>query len=124
MLLDILPNNSTLIAELDIPSAAVGFVKPGQPVKLRYDAFPYQRYGIHEGEIVEISRSVLSGNSGMIPEVPVYRAKVRLGSQVVLAYGDEQDLLPGMTLTADVILEQRSLVRWLLDPLYSLQGRI
>jgi membrane fusion protein len=50
--------------------------------------------------------------------------EVALGEQEIRAYGNAVPLQPGMTLSADVVLEQRSLISWLLEPILSLQGRI
>jgi hypothetical protein len=46
-----------LQAEIYIPSRAIGFVKPGQEVRLLYDAFPYQRFGAYRGRVVAASSS-------------------------------------------------------------------
>src|SRR3546814_4448562 len=59
-LLSILPQGATLQAQLLVPSRAIGFIAPGDTVLLRYQAFPYQKFGHHRGKVVRISRSALS----------------------------------------------------------------
>ncbi len=54
----------------------------------------------------------------------VYRVTVAIDHQTIEAYGKAVPLQAGMTLTADIILEKRSLIQWLLDPLLSLRGRV
>jgi len=54
------PDGVPLEAELLIPSAAVGFVRAGQRVALRYEAFPYQKFGLQGGRVRQISQSALS----------------------------------------------------------------
>jgi membrane fusion protein len=126
-LLAILPENSVLQAELFLPTRAVGFVKPGQKVLLLYSAFPYQRFGLHEGKLTRVTQTILSPNELPVPvplKEPVYRVIVKPNNQVISAYGREFPLQAGMLLKADIILDERSLGKWLLDPLYGLKGRI
>ncbi len=126
-LLAILPENSVLQAVLFVPTRAVGFVKPGQKVLLLYSAFPYQRFGLHEGELTQVTETILSPNELPVPvplKEPVYRVVVKPKKQFISAYGREFPLQAGMLLKADIILDERSLGKWLLDPIYGLKGRI
>ncbi|MEW7278565.1 HlyD family efflux transporter periplasmic adaptor subunit [Aquimarina sp. 2201CG1-2-11] len=126
-LLTIIPENTELFAELFLPSRAIGFVVKGQQVLVRYDAFPYQRYGLYEGKIVQIAETVIHPNEAAIPipiQEPVYRIKVALDSQSINAYGKEMPLQSGMSIAADIILEKRTLGEWLLEPIYSLKGKL
>lgn len=132
-LLSIIPEGSVLEAELFIPSRARGFIRPGQRVLLRYQAFPYQKFGLFAGSVVSISRSAVSPEElpreraaaiGMRDTAePVYQVKVQLTRQSVNAYGKEFALQPGMQLEADIEIEHRRLIEWVLDPIYSLTGR-
>ena len=125
-LLAVLPDGSDLEAHLFVPSRAVGFVEPGQQVRLLYDAFDYRRFGIQTGEIAEISSSVFSPSEsplGMSVKENSYRVTVRLDRQSVQAYGREFPLQAGMSLRADIVLEKRTLIEWILEPLLSLRGR-
>ncbi|MHB1992677.1 HlyD family efflux transporter periplasmic adaptor subunit, partial [Metallibacterium scheffleri] len=127
-LLAILPAGSTLEAQLLVPSQAIGFVRSGQRVVLRYQAFPYQKFGLHEGIVTQVSRSALSpqevsGLMGQQVTVPLYRVMVRLGQQTVNAYGKPVGLLPGMALHADILLDRRRLIDWVLEPLYGFSRR-
>lgn len=126
-LLSILPLDSNLEAILYIPTSAYGFIQEGQPVKLRFHAFPYERFGLHTEFIHQISSNVILPNETEIPNIiqePSYRVKVQLKLQHVLAYGQYLPLRPGMTLEADVILERQSLLKWLFNPLFRLSGKI
>lgn len=126
-LLTIVPENSTLYAVLLVPTRAFGFIQPGQQTRMRYEAFPYQRFGLYKGEIVQYSKSVLLPNEVNMPipvNEPVYQVHVKLESQAVKAYGAEVQLQSGMLLSADIVLEQRSLLSWLFEPILSLRGRL
>ena len=125
-LLTIIPNDTILYAELFLPSRAIGFVREGQKVMLRYDAFPYQRFGLYEGYVEQVAQAVINPSEAGIPLPtlePVYRVKVSLSSQSVNAYGKKLTLQAGMSISADIILEERSLGEWLLAPIYSLRGK-
>ncbi|MCC7634784.1 HlyD family secretion protein [Stenotrophomonas rhizophila] len=124
-ILSLLPDGSTLRAQLLVPSAAIGFVKAGDRVLLRYHAYPYQKFGSHQGTVVRVSRSAVPV-SGTQPEPgePMYRVLVALDRQSVLAYGHPEPLRPGMRLEADIMGERRRLYEWLLEPLYSVTGKV
>jgi membrane fusion protein len=120
--LEIIPLDSTLQAELFFPTRAFGFVRPGQQVRILYDAFPYQKFGTYRGSVTKVSHTILTGNETTGPitlKEPAYRVTAALERPDIDAYGLKMPLQPDMLLKADVVLEQRSLMRWLLDPVLS-----
>lgn len=129
-LLSLLPGNGMLEAELLVPSRAIGFIEPGDKVLLRYQAYPYQKFGHQQGTVTRISRSALSsGELGALignaqQGEPFYRITVALARQTVTAYGKAELLKPGMLLEADVLGEKRRLIEWVFEPLYSLKGKV
>ena len=131
-LASLLPADARLQAHLFAPSSAVGFVKPDQPVLLRYQAFPYQKFGLQGGQVAQVSRSPLQASelAGVpLPKSdgeaePLYRITVTLDKQAVAAYGREQALSPGMQLEADVMLDRRRLIEWIFEPLLGLASRV
>jgi hypothetical protein len=132
-LLSIIPSGSKLKAQLFAPSRVVGFLRPGQRVLLRYEAFPYQKFGQYEGTVTSVSRSATSPSllsqqvSGLTSlfgsNAPVYEINVALARQSVMAYGKPVPLQPGMQLEADVLIEKRRLIEWVLDPIFTLTGK-
>ncbi len=125
-ILSLLPDGSMLRAQLRVPSAAIGFIKPGDRVLLRYQAYPYQKFGSHEGTVIRISRSAIAETytEHGSPNEPMYRVLVSLNQQSVLAYGSHEPLRPGMRLEADIMGERRRLYEWILEPLYSVTGKV
>jgi membrane fusion protein len=134
-LASLLPADARLQAQLFAPSSAVGFVRPEQQVQLRYQAFPYQKFGHHAGQVLQVSRTPLQATelaSLPLPESlkatpsaePLYRITVALDQQAVQAYGQAQPLAAGMRLDADVLLDKRRLIEWLFEPLLSVTGRV
>lgn len=125
-LFSVLPPDTQLQAEVLVPSSAIGFIQIGQSVNLMLDAFPYQRFGTLEGSVTDISATVLPHGGAPLPvqtNAPVYRVRVALSQQTMFARGQERALQPGMTLNANIILEERSVLVWLLDPLLSVARR-
>lgn len=131
LLLTIVPKHSSLQIELYATSKAVGFIKPNQRVGLRYAAYPYEKFGVQYGTTREITRTSLS-SADVIPHNPVvwkeneghYRVVVEPDKTAVTVYGREEPLRTGMTVAADIELENRHLYEWLLEPLWTLQGKI
>ncbi|MGU8077247.1 HlyD family secretion protein [Burkholderia pyrrocinia] len=129
-LASILPADAHWQAYLFVPSSAVGFVRVGDPVFIRYQAYPYQKFGQYAARVVSIARAALSPaelatSSGITgSEGAFYRITVELQSQNVIAHGKPQPLQAGMSLQADVLQERRRLYEWVLEPLYSLTGKL
>ena len=127
-IMTITPDNSELLVELLVPTRAIGFIEVGQSVKIRYSAFSYQKFGLYDATITHVSNSVLLPQElqgiALQADEPVYRVTAKLAQQHVYAYGSELQLKPGISLEADIELAERSLFEWLLEPLFSLKGRL
>jgi membrane fusion protein len=126
-LLSIIPEGAALQAQLLVPSRAAGFLAAGQPVALRYQAFPFQRFGSSHGVVKEIARTLITPGDALLPVAlnePAYRVTVTLEQQTVRAYGKDLPLQDGMLLDADISLDRRRLVEWLFEPLIAVAGRV
>ncbi|PWY37886.1 HlyD family secretion protein [Pseudomonas sp. RW409] len=133
-LLSIVPADAPLQAELYAPSKSIGFIKPGDPVLIRYQAYPYQKFGQYQGRVRSISRTSvpfaeLASMAGAVPGLAkdgeqLYRLQISLDKQMVTAYGQPRPLQSGMLLDADVLQDTRRLYEWVLEPLYSLTGKL
>lgn len=127
LLLHIIPEGSELVAELLLPTRSAGFIEIGNETRLRFDAFPYQRFGFINSTISRIDKALIRPNEVRLPitlQEPVYRLRATLSQQQMSAYGKAFGLKSGMLFEADIMLEQRTLIEWLLEPLYSLKGRV
>lgn len=126
-LASVLPKGSGLHGELLVPTRAIGFVQKGQEVVLRYEAFPHERFGQYRGTVTDIGRNVWAPGDKIGPlsaKEPVYRIDVKLERQSVAALGQDFALRPGMLVNGDLLLEKRTLLEWLFEPLMQLKGRI
>jgi membrane fusion protein len=121
-LISILPQGSLLEVQLLVPDDAIGFVRRGQRVMLRYHAFPYQEFGQYAGVVSSVSRSALSPDDveslfGQRVEKSQYRVIIQLDRQVIGNSRSTSLLVPGMTVDADIFLDRRRLVEWVVGPL-------
>jgi membrane fusion protein len=128
-LVAVIPAGGLLQAHLYAPSRAVGFIRQGDPVQLRYQAFPYQKFGHAQGVVASISRIAVGPNEianvgGSPNGEPLFKLTVALEKQHVVAYGQQQPLQAGMQVEADILHERRKLYEWVLEPLYSLTGKL
>lgn len=117
---------TSLEVELWAPSRAIGFVKPGQKVRVMYDSFPYQSFGVGTGTVKEVAGTPVQPRE--IPQAleakeQMFRIRVALDRTKLDAYGQQWPLAPGMRLSADLILEEQSLFDLLLEPLRAVKKR-
>lgn len=126
-LLTLVPERSVLQVELYAPSRAVGFVKPGQRVGLRFASFPYEKFGVQYGMVGEVTRAAANSVGNVSAEngaETLYRVTVKLKRDTILAYGKAEPLRVGMRVAADVELDRRRIYEWLLEPLWTLKGKM
>ncbi len=127
-------NAKALEAHFYATTRQAGFVEKGQTVLLRYAAYPYQKFGMGNGEVTEVSRSPyvvqelpthIAATLGALSQGgdPVYRVTVRIKDQAVQAYGLAHALKAGMVAEADVVQDTRRLWEWVLEPVFSLSGK-
>jgi membrane fusion protein len=121
-LMTIVPSHALPRIELYLPTAAAGFVRPGQDVRLAIDAFPYQQFGTVPARVATVSAATVSrqGPSGAFP---VYLVTATVPHPWIKAFGRQHALAPGMTLTARIVTEKRSLLRWLFEPIFAVRNR-
>lgn len=124
-----------LQAQLFAPSRTAGFVRPGQTVHLRYDAYPYQKFGLHQGRITSVSATPFAP-SELPPNLAeqlltqagskeaLYRVNVSLDAQSIQAYGVALPLKAGLTVEADVLQERRKVWEWVLEPVLAARQRL
>ncbi|ATQ74594.1 hypothetical protein CR152_08730 [Massilia violaceinigra] len=147
VLATLIPKNSASSASNELQvhlyahSRTAGFIAPGQSVLIRYQAYPYQKFGLQRGTIIDVSKTPFAPNElpsnvastilsnaqqntiGVNPNEGVYRIKVKLDKQTIDTYGTKQALKPGMTLDADVQQDSRKIWEWIAEPLLAVTRR-
>lgn len=113
----LVPLGETLLLEADIDPADVGEIRLGDRVRVKLDAYPFQKFGVLEGRLQTVSGDAFVTDGGALGATrTVYRARIELGATKPAALAAVQ-LLPGMTATAEVIVGQRSVLSYFLYPL-------
>jgi membrane fusion protein len=108
-----------LRAELTVPQSGLALIQPGQTVKLLYDAFPYQRYGVHHGVVRWTSPAGVT-----VADAPSFRVFVDLAEDGVRVNGERRPLMSGMGGTARVVVGRRSLISYAFEPLRQLRENL
>jgi membrane fusion protein len=128
VLMKLSPEQQSFSAVMAIPTNAAGFIAEQQRVSLRLDAFAYQKYGSIDATIANIPRTITMPNESLTHTIsftqPMFMVEAKILQAYVKAKGDKFQLKEGMTFQADVTLSERSLLEWLLSPLYSVKGSL
>jgi HlyD family secretion protein len=120
MIAQIAPKGAALILKAEMPSRQSGFVKEGMPVKIKFDAYPFQEYGVMQGYVTSISPdSKIQENSPTRQET--YQLEIALDQPYIQTGNKRIPLTPGQTATAEVIVRQRRVIDFILDPFKKLQ---
>lgn len=119
--------SARLTVALEVPSKAIGLVETGQRVALKYDAFPYQSFGVRYGRITRVEQVSIQTGKQSTPEESrnrMFLVEVSPQDKAIMAYGRPRPLRVGMTVTAEIEVERRKLINWFLSPLLALRGRV
>ena len=120
MIVEIAPKETSLLLQAQMGTTDSGSLAKGMPVKMKFDAYPFQDYGIVEGELVEISPTTEEVET---PEgkVAVYNLEIKLNQTCIPTPTECIALRPGDTATAEVIVRRRRIIDFILDPFKKLQ---
>ena len=130
-LASIVPDGSRLVAWLYAPGRSIGFIRPESKILLRYQSWPWEKFGQYPAKITSVSRSTftiseladeLSPGSDLSKEASFYRIIADPLSEEVKAYGQTYALRSGARLEASILLDKRTLLEWMFEPLLSLKS--
>jgi HlyD family secretion protein len=117
-LLSILPMGEEIVMEVKVMNQDVGFIKAGMIAKVKLASFPYQEFGVIEGEVLQISPDAVVEKDAQGRDMgPVFPAKVRLKKAKIQIRDRIVDLTPGMAGTADIVTRKKSILSFVLDPI-------
>jgi hemolysin D len=117
VLMTLVPEGEPLLAEVWLQNQDAGFVRAGQSAKLKLTAFPFQRYGMVDGRVLRISADSSERGDGRTAPGYAYRALIELHTQELRVGEALHRLLPGMQLTAEIRLAERTVLEYVLSPL-------
>ena len=116
----IAPKGVQLVLRAQMPSSESGFMEVGMPVKIKFDAYPFQKYGILEGRLDWVSPDSKVQETGE-GNLDTYDIKVTFDKPYLETKGEPIYLIPGQGATAEVIVRQRRIIDFVLDPFKKLQ---
>jgi hemolysin D len=117
VLMTLVPVSEPLVAEVWLQNQDAGFVRAGQPARLKLASFPFQRHGMLDGAVLRISAdSTERSEAGRPSGGYAYRALIELSAQALPSAQGGHALLPGMQLTAEIRLADRTVLEYLLSP--------
>jgi HlyD family secretion protein len=126
-MVSVAPVDSRKALRVGIPDKDRGLLKVGQSVKVKFAAFPYQRYGFIEGNLAYLSPAAKMSQRTAQPQAqgqqgPLYEGRVSLEKDFYLINGEEVKLRYGMTAVTEIVVQKRRLVDLLVDPFRRLKG--
>ena len=114
----LVPLNVVMEAEVKIDSMDVGYIKLGDPVRIKLDAFPFQKHGMLDGTVRTISEDAFKRETvEKTGSDAYYMSRITLKATTLKHLAESSRLLPGMTLSAEVVVGQRSVMSYLAWPL-------
>jgi hemolysin D len=121
-LITLVPLDAPLEVEVQIDAADVGFVKTGDAVRVKIDAYPFQKHGTLPGRVFVVSEDAFARDPAQMRAAgqtsdAYYLGRIRLESTKLAKTGDKFRLLPGLTLSAEIIVGRRSVISYFLYPL-------
>ncbi|QLA18204.1 HlyD family type I secretion periplasmic adaptor subunit [Desulfolutivibrio sulfoxidireducens] len=116
-IMTLVPLNTPLEADVSIETKDIGYVHLGDPVRLKLDAFPFQRHGTLEGCLRVVSEDAYVASNSGDNKVPTYQSRVELTNTTLHDVSRDTRLLPGMTLTAEIVVGDRRVITFLAYPL-------
>jgi len=126
ILMTLVPLGEPLVAEVWVSNDDVGFVRSGQPVKLKLSTFQFQKYGMVDGNVRKVSADASENQNASAASVEIgrnrsaipltYKTIVDMNTQQLMAQGVRYGLAPGMQVAAEIHLGTRTVLEYLLSP--------
>ena len=116
----IIPRGARLLVEAHVQNKDIAFIDKGMRTKLKFDAFPFQDYGIVDGTVIEVSPDAQTNSeSSSFYKVMIAPAQTAIGGQ-----GKNVPLRPGLTLSAEIVTERKTVLALLLEPIRKLKAKV
>jgi HlyD family secretion protein len=117
-LLSLLPKGEPIVLEVKVLNRDIGFIRPGMRAKVKLATFPYQEFGIVEGEVTKISpNSVMEKDENGRDMGPVFPTRIKLNKSLIRVHDKDVPLTPGMAATAEIVTRQKSVLQYMIEPI-------
>ncbi|MDT9198163.1 HlyD family efflux transporter periplasmic adaptor subunit [Limnospira fusiformis KN01] len=120
MLVEIAPQEAMLLLKAEMATTQSGSLQEGMAVKMKFDAYPFQDYGVVDGSLLKISPTTKMQETSQ-GRVAIYELEIELNQTCIPSGNDCIPLRPGDTATAEVVVRQRRIIDFILDPFKRLQ---
>ncbi|MDT9178932.1 MAG: HlyD family efflux transporter periplasmic adaptor subunit [Limnospira sp. PMC 1291.21] len=120
MLVEIAPQEAMLLLKAEMATTESGSLQEGMAVKMKFDAYPFQDYGVVEGSLIKISPTTKMQETSQ-GKVAIYELEIELEQTCIPSGNDCIPLRPGDTATAEVVVRRRRIIDFILDPFKRLQ---
>jgi HlyD family secretion protein len=115
-----MPRGARLLVEARVPNKDIAFVEKGMRAKLKFDAFPFQDYGIVDGTVIEVSPDAQTNSDAS----SFYKVMIAPSQAEIGAKGKNVPLRAGLTLTAEIVTERKTILALLLEPFRKLKAKV
>jgi HlyD family secretion protein len=116
-LLSVLPKGEDVVLEVKVLNRDIGFIQEGQKAKVKMATFPYQEFGLVEGEVVQVSpNAIVEKNEKGESLGPVFPVRIKLNKTAIDVHGKQVDLTPGMAASGEIVTRQKSILTFLIEP--------
>ena len=120
LIAEIAPKNASLILRAQMATSESGTLREGMPVKMKFDAYPFQDYGVVEGTVSQISPTSKITETAQ-GAIATFDLEIKLKQTCIQTSQGCTTLTPGQTATAEVIVQQRRIIDFILNPFKKLQ---
>ncbi|QDL07544.1 hemolysin D [Brasilonema octagenarum UFV-E1] len=112
-LVSILPEGEELLLEVKVLNRDIGFIREGMKAKVKMATFPFQEFGIIDGEVVQVSpNAIVDKEMGL-----VFPTRIKLSKHSIMAQGQEVTFTPGMTANGEIVTRKKSILTFLIEPI-------
>jgi hemolysin D len=114
-LFTLVPLDAPLEADVEVRAADIGFIKVGDPVQIKLDAYRFMQHGTAKGRIKTISEGSFITDENNVPVSPYFKARVVITEVHLRNVPSDFRLIPGMTLSGDILIGKRTILSYLIE---------
>ncbi|MBO1049520.1 MAG: HlyD family efflux transporter periplasmic adaptor subunit [Dolichospermum sp. DEX182a] len=112
-LLSILPEGEEMLLEVKVLNRDIGFINQGMKAKVKIATFPFQEFGVVEGEVLQISpNAIIDKELGL-----VFPTRIKLSKHSLNVRGQQVEFNPGMAANAEIVTRQKSVLTFIVEPI-------
>jgi HlyD family type I secretion membrane fusion protein len=114
-LFTLVPLDAPLEADVNVRAADIGFIKVGDPVQMKLDAYRFMQHGMAKGRIKTISDGSFTTDDNNVPVEPYFKVRVAITEVHLRNVPADFRLIPGMTLTGDIMVGRRTILSYVVE---------